>query len=292
MRDPLFHITDTDADTVPMIHRFGSIEYDLSVRTHVMGVLNVTPDSFSDGGKYAAPELAYVRAMEMVEQGADFIDIGGESTRPGSDPVPEQEELERVIPLIDRLAGRCGVPVSIDTYKSRVAEAALGAGATIVNDITGLHADPEMAAVIARHRAGVVLMHINGVPRTMQEHPRYENLIGEISSFLGEAVAIARSAGIESIIVDPGIGFGKTLQHNLTIMKRLREFESLGYPILVGPSRKSFLGAILGLPVDERLEGTLAAAAVAIQHGAAVLRVHDVREVKRVATVVDAILKA
>lgn len=273
-------------------YRFGSVECDFRARTFIMGVVNATPDSFSDAGAFHQPEAAYRRAMELVEQGADIIDIGGESSRPGARAVAADEELRRVLPVIERLVRSCAVPVSIDTYKSDVAGPALEAGAQIVNDITGLRHSPDIAGLVARHDAGLVLMHMQGSPLTMQENPRYENLIGEIISSLESSASVAESAGVRKIVVDPGIGFGKTVPHNLTIMRRLREFTAPGYPVLVGPSRKSFLGAMLNLPVGERLEGTLAACAIAIQNGAAILRVHDVKEVKRVATVIDAVLRA
>ena len=230
--------------------------------------------------------------MAMIEEGADFIDIGGESTRPGSETVTVDDELRRVMPVIERLIQLSPVPVSIDTYKSGVAARALDAGAVMVNDISGLHFDADMAGVIARHEASVVLMHIRGTPRTMQADPRYDDVVGEICEYLQEGIRAAERSGIEQMIIDPGIGFGKTPAHNLEIIRRLREFHRLGYPVLVGPSRKSFIGKVLDLPVEERLEGTAAAVAASILNGANVVRVHDVKAMKRVAQVADAIVKS
>ncbi len=272
-------------------YKFGSVEYDLTRRTYIMGILNVTPDSFSDGGHFYDPEDAVRHALEMIEDGADFIDIGGESTRPGSDAVSIDEELRRVIPVIERLAKLTSVPISIDTYKSTVAHRALEAGAVIVNDISGLHVDVNMADVIAKHEASVILMHIKGTPKTMQEDPQYNDVVEDICEYLHEGILMAERKGIEQIIVDPGIGFGKTLAHNLEIIKRLKEFQRLGYPVLVGPSRKSFIGKVLDLPIEERLEGTSGAVAASIMNGANIVRVHDVKEMKRVAQVVDAIVR-
>lgn len=269
--------------------RFGSEVCDLSARTYLMGVLNVTPDSFSDGGKFFDLEQAVAHGCEMVRQGADFIDVGGESTRPGSDPVSEVEERRRVVPVIERLVKETTVPISIDTYKAGVADAALSAGATIVNDISGLTFDPELLKAAVRHGATVVIMHIKGTPRTMQQNPVYADVVAEISEFLRRQAKKAMEAGIEQIIIDPGIGFGKNLEHNLELITRLSEFKSLGYPLLVGPSRKSFIGKLLDLPVDQRMEGTAAALTACILNGANIARVHDVKEMKRVATIADAV---
>ena len=267
---------------------------DLSSRTHLMGVLNVTPDSFSDGGRFFKLEEAIKQGLKLAEEGADMIDIGGESTRPGSEPVTIEEELRRVIPVIEELTKMIQAPISIDTYKSRVAKEALDSGASMVNDISGLRFDPEMKKVIAEYDVPVVLMHIQGTPKNMQESPKYENLLEDIKSYLNQSISIAEEAGIgeDKIIIDPGIGFGKTLDDSLKILKNLREFKSLGRPVMVGVSRKSFIGKILDLPTDERLEGSLASMAVAIMNGANILRVHDVKESKRVAKLVDAILKS
>ena len=272
-------------------YKFGAVEYDLTARTYIMGILNVSPDSFSDDGHFSDPEDAVRHALEMIEQGADFIDVGGESTRPGSEPVPFDEELRRVIPVIENLAKLTDIPISIDTYKSTIADRALDVGAVIVNDISGFHFDSIIADIIAKHNASAVIMHIKGTPKTMQENPQYDDIVEDICDYLHESINLAERKGIEQMIIDPGIGFGKTIEHNLEIIRRLKEFQRLGYPILVGPSRKSFIGKILDLPVGERLEGTAAAVAASIMKGADIVRVHDVKQMKRVVTVVDAIVK-
>jgi len=257
-----------------------------------MGILNVTPDSFSDGGRYFDKASAIRRAYEMVEEGADIIDVGGESTRPGSEPVPLQEEIDRTIPVIEEISKKIKVPVSIDTYKAEVARRALDAGASIVNDISGLRFDPEMPKVVSQYKVPVVIMHIKGTPRDMQANPIYEALIPEITDYFRESIRLAVESGIteDKIIIDPGIGFGKTFDHNLEIIKNLREFTLLEKPLLVGVSRKAFIGKILGdAPVSERLEGSEAAAAISILNGANIIRVHDVKEMKKVALVADAI---
>jgi len=276
------------------ILELGQKTLDFYSRTHLMGVLNVTPDSFSDGGKFFKLEEAIKQGLKLTEEGVDMIDIGGESTRPGSEPVTIEEELRRVIPVIEELTKRIKIPISIDTYKSKVAKEALDSGASMVNDISGLRYDPEMKKVVAKYDVPVVLMHIQGTPKNMQENPRYDNLLEEIKNYLSESISIAEEAEIDEnkIIIDPGIGFGKTLEDNLKILKNLVEFKSLGRPIMIGVSRKSFIGKILDLPTDERLEGSLASMAVAIMNGANILRVHDVKESKRVAKLVDAILKS
>ncbi|MCD6128415.1 dihydropteroate synthase [Candidatus Bipolaricaulota bacterium] len=254
-------------------------------RVLIMGILNVTPDSFSDGGRFLSPDAAVERALAMEKEGADIIDVGGESSRPGAEPVPVEEELRRVLPVLERLRGKLRIPISIDTTKAEVAEAALRAGASIVNDISALRFDPAMASLVAKFGAGLVLMHMLGTPKTMQQAPHYEDVVTEVRDFLAERAQYAQSQGIprEAIAVDPGIGFGKTVEHNLELLRRLPELVELGFPVLVGPSRKSFIGAILGLGVEERLEGTLAACAVAVVRGADILRVHDVKEVRRAA---------
>jgi len=264
---------------------------ELGRRTHIMGILNVTPDSFSDGGLYIDTDRAVERALEIEKEGADIIDIGGESTRPGSLPLSQEEELKRVIPVIERLQDRLKIPISIDTYKAKVAREAIKAGASIINDISGLRFDPGMAGVAAEFDVPVVIMHIKGTPRDMQINPVYHDLIGEISDFLEEGISIALKAGVDEkkIIIDPGIGFGKTFEHNLEIINRLYEFRPLGRPILLGPSRKSFIGKILDLPVGDRLEGTASAVAIGIMKGANIVRVHDVLPMVRVARVADAI---
>jgi len=254
-----------------------------------MGVLNVTPDSFSDGGRYLRAADAVAHGVRLADEGADIVDVGGESTRPGSDPVGEQEELDRVAPVVEGLAGRMRARISIDTYKPRVAEECLRLGATLLNDVTGL-ADPRMIRLAAERGAGVVIMHMRGEPKTMQQDVRYEDVVAEVGVFLDDRARRARAAGIQEVIVDPGIGFGKTAAHNFEILARLGELVSLGYPVLVGPSRKSFLGSLASkLPAAERLEGTLAAVAVSVLHGASIVRVHDVLEAKRVVEVVDAV---
>jgi len=258
-----------------------------------MGILNVTPDSFSDGGKFFKPEEAIREGIKLAEEGADIIDIGGESTRPGSEPVSLEEELHRVIPVIEELVKRIDIPISIDTYKSKVAKTALEAGAEMINDISALRFDAEMKKTISDLRAPVVLMHIKGTPRDMQKNPYYKDVVEEIKSYLQESISEANKAGIkeDKIIVDPGIGFGKTVGDNLKILKNLSEFKSLGKPLLMGVSRKSFIGKILDLPLDERLEGSLAALAMCIMNGANMIRVHDVKESKKAAGIVDAVLK-
>lgn len=259
-----------------------------------MGILNVTPDSFSDGGRFFDSKRAVDRALQMEEEGADIIDVGGESTRPGSEPVPLEEELRRVIPVIEALAKRLSVPISIDTYKAEVAKRALEAGASVVNDISGLRFDPKMAEVVADSDAAVVIMHIKGTPKDMQTNPHYDDLFGEIIGYLREGIEIARAHGIgeDRIVVDPGIGFGKTAEHNLQIINRLERFSVLGRPLLIGPSRKSFIGMVLGgVPPSERLEGTAAAVAVAVLKGASIVRVHDVKEMVPVVRVAEAIRK-
>lgn len=275
-----------------MILRCNNFTLDLGKKTHVMGILNVTPDSFSDGGVHFDTAGAVDHALRMADEGADIVDIGGESTRPGSDPVPVDEEISRTLPIIEALAGRLSVPISIDTCKSSVASRAIGAGASIVNDISGLRFDPAMAAVVARNRVPVVVMHMQGTPKNMQENPTYHDLIPDIISGLRESIRMAANAGIseEMVIIDPGIGFGKTFDHNLEIINRLDRFSTLGRPILIGPSRKAFIGKILGdAQPSDRLEGTAAAVAVSILRGANIVRVHDVKEMVRVARVADAI---
>ncbi len=268
---------------------------DLGLRTHVMGILNVTPDSFSDGGLYADAERALAHAREMAAAGADIIDIGGESTRPGAEPLSEEEELRRIIPLIERLAAELAIPISVDTYKSNVAKKALEAGASIVNDISGLRFSPDMARVAADYGAAVIIMHIKGTPRDMQQNPVYADVVSEIRSYLDEGIEYAVKAGVdrERILIDPGIGFGKALDHNLTILKRLDEFRGLGRPIVLGTSRKKFIGTVLDIPVPEqRIDGTAATVALGIERGASVVRVHDVSRMTQVARMTDAIIRS
>ncbi len=275
------------------IIKAGKHVLDLSRRTHLMGILNVTPDSFSDGGKYLDSQRALAHAMRMAEEGADIIDVGGESSRPGSLPVSAEEELRRVIPVVEGLAGKIDLPISIDTYKSEVAEKALHAGAVMINDISACRMDKRMVEVVGEYQCPVVLMHMKGTPRDMQLNPYYDSVIEEIYQFFLERVEYLGHMGIprENIIIDPGIGFGKTVEHNLTILRNLSSFRSLGLPILIGTSRKSFIGAILSAGVEERLEGTAATVALAINQGADIVRVHDVREMKKVAVMTDAIVR-
>ncbi|MFH1539049.1 MAG: dihydropteroate synthase [bacterium] len=264
-------------------------------KTFVMGIINATPDSFFDGGRNFDVDTAVKTAIDMAEAGVDIIDVGGESTRPGSEPVPEEEEARRVIPLIREIrAALKNIFISIDTSKASIAEKALEAGADIVNDISALRFDGRTAAVAAEHEAPVCLMHMLGTPREMQKAPRYEtDVVFEIIDFLAERIDYAVSKGIDEngIIIDPGIGFGKTLEHNLAILNRLIEFKALGRPILVGTSRKSFIGKVLDAEPPERLEGTLASVALAAAGGADIVRVHDYREALRAARLADSILR-
>jgi dihydropteroate synthase len=276
-----------------MTMRFENRNVDLSSGTHIMGVLNVTPDSFSDGGRFFKLEDAVSQGMKMIGEGADMIDVGGESTRPGSDPLPIGDELSRVIPVIQSLSKKTDVPISIDTYKAEVARRALDAGAQMINDISALRFDPKMKEVASEYKVPIVLMHIKGTPKEMQKDPSYEDVIAEITEYLRQSIKIAQDAGIdrEKIIIDPGIGFGKRVQDNLNVLKNLKEFSILGCPILIGCSRKSFIGRVLDLPVEERSEGSLAALAVAVMNGANIVRVHDVKESKRVVSLIDAVIR-
>lgn len=265
--------------------------FGLGRQTLLMGVLNVTPDSFSDGGLFFDKEKAIAHGLKMVEEGADFIDIGGESTRPGSKPLELDEELRRVIPVIESLAKETDVPISIDTYKSTVARKAIEAGAQIINDISGLHLDPSLSEVAAKEDVPLVLMHIRGNPETMQKDVHYESLFSEIIQYLKDSIQRAESAGVdpEQIIVDPGIGFGKTVEDNLLILKNLKEFKVLGKPLLLGTSRKTFIGKILNAGVTERLEGTLASIVVGVLNGAHIIRCHDVLQTKKAIAIADAV---
>jgi dihydropteroate synthase len=264
-------------------------------RTLIMGIVNVTPDSFADGGRYLDPAAAVRHARALAAEGADLLDVGAESTRPGSPGVPATQERARLLPVLERLLDGPPCPVSVDTSKPDVAEAALALGAHMVNDVTALTDGPELARVCAAHGAALSVMHMQGTPRTMQANPRYDDLLGEVRARLETAVATAEAAGVASdaLCVDPGIGFGKTVDHNLTLLKRLDAFRSLGKPILVGPSRKSFIGALLDrVPPAERLEGTLAACVMAVAAGAHIVRVHDVAAVRRAVRVAEAIRDA
>lgn len=257
--------------------------------TLIMGILNVTTDSFSDGGLFFDRGIAINHALEMEAAGADIIDIGGESTRPGSKPVLLKDELNRVIPVIEAVRSASDVCVSIDTYKADVAEKAITAGANIVNDISGLQFDESMANVVKNNNVPVVIMHIKGTPREMQKDPHYDDLMQEVVAYFQERVDFCRQRGIKkgNIILDPGIGFGKRSQDNFELLRELKQIADLGYPVLSGPSRKSFIGLTLDLPVDERVEGTAAAVTASILNGAKIVRVHDVQEMKRVVTIAD-----
>ncbi len=291
-RDDLNH-PDSDRRPGPSSRYFVARKKRLRLgeRTLVMGVVNVTPDSFSDGGEVYNVRKAIERALRLAEEGADIIDIGGESTRPGSEPVRLRDELGRVVPVITALEGKIDALISVDTVKSEVARQALTAGAHIVNDISGGRFDPETAHVAAEFEAGAVLMHIKGTPRDMQDDPRYEDLIGEVRAYLSEAADRFEIAGVlrTSIIVDPGIGFGKTVAHNLELIARCREFSDIAAGVMLGPSRKSFIGTLTGRPVKDRVEGTIAASVAGVLAGADMVRVHDVKQVVSALKVADAI---
>lgn len=266
----------------------------LGKRAYIMGVLNVTPDSFSDAGQFLNEDKAVECALRLQKEGADIIDIGGQSTRPGAGEVSAKTEIKRVVPVIKKLRSKINIPISIDTYKFEVAKAALEEGASIVNDIYGFKKDARLAKLAAGYKAGVVLMHIKGTPSSMQNKPFYKDLMGEIIDFLSQSVDIAVNAGIseENIVLDPGIGFGKTIEHNLEIIRNLTELKSLGFPVLIGTSRKSFIGEILNLPVNERLYGTIASVCAAVLTGANIVRVHDVLSVRQAIKVVDRISRS
>jgi len=269
--------------------RHGRIDF--ARRTVVMGIVNVTPDSFFEGGRHFDAGRAVAAGVAMAATGADIIDIGGESSRPGAEPVSTADELGRVIPVIEGLRRQCAVPISIDSYKATVARAAMDAGADIVNDISALGFDPAMAPLVAREKVPVVLMHMRGTPRTMQADPQYTDVVREVRDFLAERLYDAMDAGIdaEAIVLDPGIGFGKTVEHNIQLLRGLAILGALGQPLLVGVSRKNFIGKILGLDADQRLEGSLAAAVAAVLGGANIVRVHDVVESCRAVRVADAL---
>ncbi len=267
-------------------------QLDLAQAPILMGVLNVTPDSFSDGGKYLNPDDAVKHALKMVKQGAQIIDIGGESTRPGSEPVPVDEQISRIKPVLESLRSKSDVIISIDTTQSEVAKTCLQAGANMINDISALRTDDKMAKVIAKHKAAIVLMHMQGDPQTMQEKPKYLNIIKEIKDFLLQAAEKAMEAGIDekSIVLDPGIGFGKTVNHNLILIRELSQFHEMQHPVLMGVSRKSFIGKVLGLKdPNERLIGTAVATAWCVAGNAQILRVHDVKEMAQVVKMIKAI---
>ncbi|HYH98288.1 dihydropteroate synthase [Hyalangium sp.] len=274
----------------------GGRTFTFGSRTFVMGVVNVTPDSFSEGGRYASTDAAIAHGLRLAEAGADVLDVGGESTRPGSQPVSTEEELARVLPVLEGLRARTQVPLSVDTTKAAVAREALKAGVVLINDISGFHFDPELPRVVAEARAACCLMHIQGTPQTMQNAPRYEDLLDEVLAFLEDGIGRAVAAGVarESILVDPGIGFGKSIGHNLFLLRRLSDLRMLGLPVLVGTSRKGFLGALTGgKPASERLAATLGSVAAVAALGAAdFVRVHDVAEARDTLAVTEAIRAA
>lgn len=282
--------------------KIGKKIFDLDKKTLVMGILNVTPDSFSDGGKFLSVEKAVEHAVQMMHDGADIIDIGGESTRPGSLGVSAEDEINRIVPVLEELVDKVSIPISIDTYKSEVARKALDLGVGMVNDVTALQGDKKMVNVVAEYDVPVCLMHMKGNPRDMQLDPRYDNVVEEIKGFLRERAeyALFNDVKKENIIVDPGLGFGKRtgrgVEDNITILRNLSEFKELGYPVLVGASRKTFIGNVCGrgaqLPVSDRLEGSLAAAVVAVINGADIVRVHDVKETRRCIDFVDCVVKS
>ena len=272
----------------------GARRLELGARTLIMGILNVTPDSFSDGGRFAGFEQAVAQVFRMIGEGADVLDIGGESTRPFSAPVPPEVELERVIPVIEAVREKSDIPISIDTTKAEVAIRALAAGADIINDVSALRFDPEMARAAAASRAPLLLMHMLGSPKTMQQNPSYSSLFSEIIAFLEERIRFGVENGIErsQIVVDPGIGFGKTVAHNLAIIQNLEAFHCLGRPILLGASRKRFIGSVLGRPEEDREIGTAVVNGFAVGSGVHILRVHDVAINKQAALIGDAIRNA
>jgi dihydropteroate synthase len=271
----------------------GGKTLDFSVKTGIMGILNVTPDSFSDGGRYLHPQAAVDRAYQMVEEGVDIIDIGGQSSRPGSYPVSEADEAGRVLPVVEAVAKSVSAIISVDTYRAGIARAALDLGAHLINDISALRFDPALLTVVAERRVPLILMHMKGMPRDMQLNPSYDALIDEVFAFLRERLGVAQAGGIpaEHLLIDPGIGFGKGARHNLELLRKLCHFRVLGRPMVVGTSRKSFIGRILGTEVHERLEGTAATVAAAILHGVDIVRVHDVQPMVRVARVLDAMVR-
>ena len=256
-----------------------------------MGILNITPDSFSDGGKYYNLDNAIEYALELISQGVDIIDVGGESTRPGAKAISLKDEINRVVPVIKGIRSVSSIPISIDTYKSEVAKKALDSGANIINDISGLNFDSKMIDIVKEYSVPLVIMHIKGTPQNMQVNPHYDNIIDEIISYFEKRINLCLDYGIPKthIILDPGIGFGKQLNDNFVLIRKLNLFAELGYPILIGPSRKSFIGLTLDLPVDDRLEGTAAAITASIMNGARIIRVHDVLEMKRVQIISDKI---
>lgn len=291
LADSIKSILKQDKEPLSLTWKIRGGQLDLSSRTLIMGILNVTPDSFSDGGKYVDPQRAVEQALNLSENGADILDIGGESTRPGSDYVDADEEMRRVLPVLEALQGKISLPISIDTHKASVAEAALERGAAIINDVTAL-GDEKMAPLAARYMAGVVLMHMLGEPKKMQQSPHYDDVMSDVSRFFEEKINIATEAGIDPrcIALDPGIGFGKLLEHNLALIRGIPSFlQRHDCPLIMGISRKRFIGELSGVPVEERLPGTIAAAVACALAGARILRVHDVKECRQALQVADAL---
>jgi dihydropteroate synthase len=278
---------------VPHDLRVGDLVLPTARRCLVMGVVNVTPDSFSDGGRYLDPEAAVARGLALVAEGADLLDVGGESTRPGATDVPEAVELERVLPVVEELARTAEVPVSIDTRKAAVAAAALAAGATMVNDVSAGRHDPDLLGVAADAKVPLVLMHMLGTPATMQDDPRYDDVVAEVEAFLAERCRAAEAAGVDhqALVVDPGIGFGKRDQDNYALLDQLARFTRLGHPVMVGTSRKGFIGRALDSPADQRVEGTAATVVWAVERGARIVRVHDVAPMVRAVRMTEAMLR-
>lgn len=274
-----------------MLRKIGNKEFDFSKKTFVMGILNVTPDSFSDGGRYIDLQESEKRIINIIKEGADIIDIGAESSRPGSDPVNEQEEWKRLEPILKNLRNKINIPISLDTYKSSIAKKALEMGVEIINDISGLKKDPKMAETVSKYNAYIIIMHMRGNPKNMQDKVYYENVVEEVIQELKESIKIAKKYGIkdEKIILDPGIGFGKRQDDNLNLLKNLDKIVSLGYPVLVGASRKRFIGDILESKVEDRLEGSLAVASYSAVKGASIMRVHDVAETVKTFKIINAI---
>ncbi len=268
-------------------YHFGKKVYDLSSRTFVMGVLNVTPDSFSDGGKFMEVDAAIAHAKRIVEEGADFIDVGGQSSRPGASEVSVDEEMTRVMPVIRELKKTVEVPISIDTYRSEVADEALAAGAVIVNDISGFKLDPNMLKVIAKHKASAIAMHMKGAPKNMQDNPQYDNVVKDVVAYFEDVLWRVNVENITQLILDPGIGFGKNVEHNLSLIKNIVELKILDCPVMVGVSRKSLIEKLVGGKIDDRLEGTIALNTIAILNGVQIIRVHDVKAGVRTARIVD-----
>jgi dihydropteroate synthase len=280
------------APIAPYDLRVGGRMLPTSTRCLVMGIVNVTPDSFADGGRYLDPTAAVAHGLALAAEGADLLDVGGESTRPGAAHVEEAVELDRVVPVVEGLAAATGVPVSVDTRKAAVARAALAAGATIVNDVSAGRDDPDLLGVAAEAGAAMVLMHMQGTPATMQDDPRYHDVLAEVEAFLQERCTAAEAAGVarDALVVDPGIGFGKRDEHNYALLGGLARLTRLGHPVLVGTSRKGFIGRALDLPVEERLEGTAAAVVWAVERGARIVRVHDVAPMVRTVRMTEALL--